>query len=63
MATKRKARKTVKKRATKSVKRRNVAGARSAPKRSTKARRSKKRTRRMTTDKALGQIFKNTGED
>ena len=63
MAKKRKVRKTVKKRATKSVKRSNVAGARSAPKRSTKARRKKKSARPMTLARAARQIFKNDGED
>ena len=63
MAKKRTVRKTAKKRVRTSASRKNVAGARSAPKRSTKARRAKKRTQRMTTDKALGQIFKNDGED
>ena len=58
MAKKRKVRKTAKKRVRTSVSRKNVAGARSAPKRSTKARRGKKRTRRMTTDRALDTILK-----
>ena len=59
MATKRKVRKTTKKPARKSVSRKNVAGARPAPKRSTKVRRKKKSTRRLTTtDKALATILK-----
>ena len=56
MAKKRKVRKTAKKRVRTPVSRKNVAGARSAPKRSTKARRSKKRTRRMTIERALETI-------
>ena len=63
MAKKRTVRKTVKKRTRTSANRKNVAGARSAPKRSTKARRAKKRSTRMTPEKALEAILKDGGRD
>ena len=61
MAKKRKAKKTAKKRATSSASRKKAAGARSAPKRSTKPR--KKRVRGMTEDQALHRIYAKLGTD
>ena len=63
MAKKRTVRKTAKKRVRALVSRKNVAGARSAPKRSTKAKRRKKSITRKTTDKALRKIMIPGGMD